>query len=509
MKTPASLCVALLLALGCDNSNPPDDDAGPGTDAGATVDAGPGVDAGRGPLVVPATYAFESQFETGVSSVDHGGQAARQVLMHDITDYAAALTTMVDGDEGAFADGVDDGEVVSGLEYYFSISAADRSSDPIRLSTTPDTLQSTYGDLSGTAFLLEKLAGNDTTTDHQDWSTAFSGWDDASLAAGGGGIDTPTNFTRAIFHLLEDNAIAYDADPSSRQSPVDTPQDLPIHVTEGGVDLAALLGGFLHGAINFSQATDDYGDDDTAGKGLLSDNTMGEDPYTDLEHSWDEAFGYFGAAHDYDAFSASDIAGGEVARDSDADGRIDLHSEYNFGMAAEAGRRAEAATVTVDYGTAAFEAFRRGRAIITRAGAGGPLGESDLAALQAERDAAMNAWERIAGATIIHHLNVVLSAMADYGTAAFDHARFLELARSWSWMKGLSLMFQFNPRSQLTAAQQAQLAGQLRDAPVLPAEGDAAADTYRGSLRNARTLLATALSLPTENLGGDDGAGGW
>ena len=33
----------------------------------------------------------------------------------------------------------------------------------------------------------------------RDWSTAFTGWSDAAIAAHGGGVSTPTELVRAIF----------------------------------------------------------------------------------------------------------------------------------------------------------------------------------------------------------------------------------------------------------------------------------------------------------------------
>lgn len=502
--TVLSLAIAL---AGCDGTTDPD--AGPDPDAGTMVDAGAtdagDVDAGRAPLVVPDTYSFDSRFEEGSSSVSHGGQTTRNVLMNDITDYAASLTGQVEANTGVFED-VDDGEVISAMEYFFSIDGADRADDPIRLETTPAALQETYGDLGG-ANLLAKLAGNDTSTDHEDWSTAFTGWSDASFATAGGGIDSPTNLVMAIFHNLEDNAQAYDTDPASRQSPVDTPQNLPVHVQENGVDLAQLLGAFLHGGIAFSQASDDYADDDVEDKGLLGDNVEADGTYTALEHAWDEAFGYYGASFDADAFTPAQIAGGELARDLDSDSRIDLVNEYNFTFAAAAARRDADANTATSYSEDIFEAFRTGRAIISRAD--GALSEQDLADLQAQRDIAISAWESAGAATVVAHLNRVLQVMADYGTSDFDHSRFLELANEWAQMKGLALMFQFNPRSAVSDSDFTMLHTLLGDAPVLPAAGDTDVEAYRTDLRAARTLLGTAFGLASGNLGDDNGEGGW
>lgn len=297
MRSLSVLCALSALTLvACDDGDPDPVDSGV-ADTGVVSedadvmdeDSGTDVDAGPGELVVPDTYAFESRFSAGESSIRHTGQTARHLLISDLKDYVGGLTAEVDGGFSPAADG----DVTARLEYFFSLDGGDRADDPFRLSTDPAALQSTYGDISS-ANLIDKVAGNDSSTDHRDWSTEFAGWSDASIAAHGGGIDSPTNLVRAFFETLEENAIDRAAG-RDRLSPALQP--LPVHVTESGLDLQQLTEKFLLGALAFSQAADDYTDDDTDGKGLLVDNTMPASdgaPYTALEHVWDEAWGYYG-----------------------------------------------------------------------------------------------------------------------------------------------------------------------------------------------------------------------
>ena len=492
----AAACVA------CDGGDPATDaavDAGP-ADAGPGADAGP-ADAG-GELVVPTNYEFDSRFTPGASSVDHGGQTARHVLMVDIKTYVGGLTA--DIDSGALDPA--EGTVVPRLEYFFSLDAADRAADPFRLSTDPACEQVTYGDLSSSANLLGKLAGNDTATDYRDWSTAFVGWSDPAIAAHGGGVDSPTNLVTAIFETLEANAVARGTGVD-RLSPAG--EALPVHVTESGIDLAELLQKLLLGALAFHQAADDYTDGDVAGKGLLSDNTVpdGDAPYSTLEHAWDEALGYFGAAATYGEFTAAGLAAGPVYADVDGSGGIDIFREHNFGACVNAAKRDVGATTATDFMGTAWSAFRTGRALITRAD--GVLDADEMSQLEAQRDLAIGAWEAAIAATVVHYINEVLVIMADFETAAYDHARFLAHAKAWSEMKGFALMFQFNPRSPLSASDFASLHGWIADAPVLPADGATAAADYRAALRQARALLGTAYGFDAANLGDDAGDGGW
>jgi len=47
----------------------------------------------------------------------------------------------------------------------------------------------------------------------------------------------------------------------------------------------------------------------------------------------------------------------------------------------------------------------------------------------------------------------------------------------------------------------------IRDAPALP--GDADVEGYRAGLREARALLGAAYDFASENLGDEEGRGGW
>ena len=93
---------------------------------------------------------------------------------------------------------------------------------------------------------------------------------------------------------------------------------------------------------------DDYLDDDTEGKGLLADNTVAVEgkPYTELEHQWDEGFGYWGGAVNYLDYTDDELASEDGRaeyvngyNDHDGDGAIDLGSEINFGASVNAAKR--------------------------------------------------------------------------------------------------------------------------------------------------------------------------
>ena len=468
-------------------------------------------DAPDGGPAVPARYAFESRFAAGQSSVDHAGQAARQVLMTDLGAFVGGLSARIEA--GTFTPGAE-AEVLAALDYYFRFDGASNGDDRFAYATTPPALQETWNDISANKQLRDKLAGNDTVTDHVDWSTSFRGWSDPAIAAHGGATTSPEALLTAFFATLATQAVDQ-ANGMERVAAADpSGEPLPAHITESGLDLEELVQKLLLGAVSFSQGADDYLDSDVAGKGLRSPNTRdGVAPYTVLEHAWDEGFGYWGAARDFGDYTVEERAteGGRAAyapghHDTDGDGRVDLTREACFGAAIYAGKRdfGSAAAARTDFSGEAFEAFKRGRAII--ASAGETLTDDEFAALVVERDRIVGAWERALAASAVHYLNEVLVDMGRFDTPDYV---FADHAEHWSELKGLALAFQFNPRSPLDDAGFVELHTLLADAPVLATATPAERDAYRAQLLAARALLGAAYDFDAANLGADDGTGGW
>lgn len=473
----------------------------PGSDDTGEADTG-----GTTPAVA---YAFESKLVAGSSSVSYSGQTARHVLIADLTSFIKGMGGAIDSQDW---EPTDEGDVVGALDFYFRFDGDADGGDAHGVATEPASKQATYDDISTQKDLVGKLAGNDPATDHVDWTTNFGGWSDASIAAHGGGIDTPENLVIALFETLEAEAL-HRVEHGART--VDG-EALPVYVTAAGQDLSQLVQKFLLGAVAFHQGADDYLDSDVDSKGLKASN---DDPgdgsaYTALENAWDEGFGYFGAARDYDRYSDNEIAGsadtdaGDRAdwngyHDSDGDGAIDLKSEYNFGASVNAAKRDRGASeaAPTDYTKDVFEAFVAGRQLI--ADTAGALSPEQLATLEGHRDAIVEGWEKALAATAVHYINDSLQDLAKVGTADFELA---DLAKNWSELKGFALSFQFNPRSPLSDAAFAEFHALIGDAPDFSADG---VEAYRGKLRAARKLLKAAYEFADANMGDDDGEGGW
>ncbi len=509
-RFPFIVLSALALGSGCtDDTSAPTGkvdttDAADGSDSLDGTDATDGSDATDG-ADVPETYEFLDG--TGASTVDYGGQTTRHLLIADLATAISGLTKDLDG--ATFAP-EKEGDVVELLDFYLRFdSDADGEVAPT-LATEPAVKQGTYADVGTKKDLIGKLAGNDASTDHVDWKTAFRGWKDASLAASGGDISYPEGFVTAIVETIEAQALARALDGTIAKGT--DGKDLPVHVLPTGVDLQQLLQKFLLGAIAFSQGADDYLDDDLDGKGINAPNTLADGKnWTELEHGWDEGFGYFGAARDYALYTDEEIAvkGGrpdwQGYHDSNGDGAIDLTSEYNFGASSNASKRDLDSVVATDFSGDAISGFLEGRAIITAA-RGRTFTETERAALVAARDRAIGAWEKAIAASAVHYVNDVLGDMAKFGSADYDFATH---AKHWSELKGFALSLQFNPTSPLSDANFEALHDMLGDAPALATDGETAIAAYREALLDARALLGTAYGFATENLGDETGAGGW
>ena len=213
----------------------------------------------------PNTYTFNSVFEADKSSVSHGGQTARHMLIGEMKTYIGELTDAIAKDPDTYGK---PGATADGVNFFFLFDATVGGDQPFKLTTTPETLQKVWSDLSAPN-LKGKIAGQDAKGQHKEWLVdgTMKGW---KLWADGD-KQTPEGLYNKWVGMLDDLAVAH-AKGEAPKGP-DGKELTKVFVTAAGHDLQQLLQKFLLGAIAFSQAADDYLDDDTDGKGLLSDNT--------------------------------------------------------------------------------------------------------------------------------------------------------------------------------------------------------------------------------------------
>jgi hypothetical protein len=445
-----------------------------------------------GTISADGIYAFDSRVK-GESSVSYSGQTFRQVLIGDLKGSLSDLTA--DIEKGYFPA---PGDISSTLSFYFDFDGDVGGKLEHGYTTDPGALQVQYQDISSGKNLVGKIAGNDATGQTRDWSTDLRGFGDQ-------GSFTPESLVRAWFDTIDAAAVEY-ANGNPALGPDGTPVPA-VYVTAEGQDLQQLLEKFILGAVTFSQGTDDYLDDDIEGKGLLSDHTAVEkdEAYTALEHGWDEGFGYFGASRYYAEMTDVEIAD-DLYADMDGDGAIDLLSEVSFAASINAAKRDKGASKSAptDFTGDAYSGFYQGRAII--AAATGALTDDELDDVKANRDRAIEAWEKSIAATVVHYINGTLQDMNTFDTADYN---FGDHAKHWSELKGFAMWPQFNPRSPMTDADFDSLHAFIGEAPVLPnASADAISD-YRDNLVAAKELLASAYDFEPANLGDENGENGW
>lgn len=444
------------------------------------------------------TYKFESKLVTGESSVGYSGQTARHALIAELNNYIGS-GLQADIDDGEFADKQ---AVLDKLNSYFR-TTDDQYSNNFALTFLAGAEQAFITDVSSSLKTLEgKIAGRDASRMHKVWT------DGASFVGAGAGM-TPETLVDAYFSQLADNAV----NANIRRDEATDNEITKVYVNTDGTDLKQLIQKFLLMSVTYSQGTDDYLDEGLAADNITARGTDKAD--TALEHGYDEGFGYFGAARDYLEYNDNEISGkvdaddattGRVDwngnHDTNADGKLDLTSEVNLGNSVNAAKRdrgtASNANPT-DFTKMAMEAFLAGRKIIND-NVGSAFTTDQTAALAAQRDIAVEAWEKAVAATVIHYINDVSADLDKAGTAEYDYE---DVAKHWSEMKGFALGLQFNPHSPITDQQFADIQMYMGQKPVVMAFGSndkTDVTAYIADLEKARDILEAALSFDAENV---------
>ncbi|ANK80922.1 MAG: DUF4856 domain-containing protein [Rhizobiales bacterium NRL2] len=218
-----------------------------------------------------------------------------------------------------------------------------------------------------------------------------------------------------------------------------------------GYDYAQLISKFIMGAMNYNQAVDDYLDEN-----LEADKKPNDKPYSDgaaytgKEHSWDEAFGYFGApAHAMKLTPAQvyDIAKQNpealAAADHNGDGKVDLRTEMTFGPAYYAAGFDKGGKTEYLHGIVG--AFLEGRKLIAAAG-GEKLTDAQRAELKAHAATIDDLWSKVLAEAVFKYagsvykdlgkLKIIMDARGETDEVFGDYVK------HWGELKGFSLALQ-------------------------------------------------------------------
>lgn len=396
---------------------------------------------GEDSVAVPATYAFIDS--NGASTVDYSGQTVRLLLITGIQSAARTSSTGGSAATPVTAAGI--------LKYYQHVDA---DSLDILLTLTKDKLHTKYARIASGKSLHNKIS-TDTVI--------------------GYGVTADSLVRRWAAQ------IAANAQNSAWLGTA------AVHVDTNDVDLSQMISKTLAGAVAFYQATGVY----LAGvAGKTNNAPVSGEKFTEMEHSWDEAFGYFGAARNYDTYSDDTLnVSGANYRDDNSDGKIDLRSEYNFSMMGTYTARRDRGLAPQDWSGDLFRAFRKGRALISA--------KRSVSALVAERKTIGDVWEKTFAANTISYIRNVKDIL-DTLPASPALASRSRLAGNWSEMKTFAICLQYRPASEriATNADLAKLQNLLGTRPV---RGDGKA-AYVAKLDSALALVKSVYGFSNQQV---------
>lgn len=313
------LIVAITMALfltGCDNDNDiPTPDPTPDPTPGPGAFAKPDIYAGF-PVTLkdaPGDHA---------SSVSYSGQSARQILRMGFA------TLMLPGD------GVKTGQAAIDELKQFTHNPNNVIDDQNIVGVVDregfDVKQTRYNELATGANLIAKMASAKQLSDAMP---GITGTFDHVL------IGVPGNKTpsEAVELWIKNYGVSSTASQAAGAEGLSPYIDM---VT--GYDYRQLLLKYMLTGLYFSQSVDKYLDEYIRVPGKKDNSTAYKDGkhYTGKEHSWDEAFGYFGASANFalvDPAKNRRINGRHADvftyADWDKDGKVSLLTEYPTGPA--------------------------------------------------------------------------------------------------------------------------------------------------------------------------------
>lgn len=377
-------------------------------------------------IAIPATYEFASRFVDGESSVVYTGQTVRNVLTKDLKSLAGDPSST----EAAL------------LDLYTNNDKNCSAANIINAEK-----QTTWADFDGNCSNLSgKIAS------------------DALLGYG----LTPDEQMKAWFAEVP-NLVSHPGDPSRYVQSTDS------------LELNQMIGKGLLGVVAYYQGTSVYlskMEDAASTNGQAKEDGS---VYSNMEHYWDESFGYFGAAKDYNTYA--DDAARKSSYDSNSDGLIDYMSEYNFAWATYAAKRdidcAGTCTLDNDFTGTIMDAYLKGRTLIHNQGS--------LDDILAERKKIANAWEKMVAANIIHYANSVKSTVSS-GSGSMVHA--------WAEMRAFAMALQYNQYKEITDSQLEYVINLMGTAP--PA--NSTWSDYATSMEDVVEKLQEAYGFADENI---------
>ncbi len=302
----------------------------------------------------------------------------------------------------------------------------------IELEAGDSLLQSSFSDLTQGINLQDIMPGRGIPLLHQENSNdLFVGWNSKNNTANQMSDYLIQTWFIGIAQLAEDSNSEGEADLSTKYTAV--------------LDLKQLVITFLMGSIPYLQSSSIHlGLDD----GLATSNSIETStPYTNLQHQWDMAFGYFGSPINANTLEITQLKNSAYF-DTNSDNSIDLTSEYNFYFSQNAATRdADATLFDTRFHRDTQSGFLYGRALIDNQLSDPSV---DLDTLKSElfnvKKTILENWDDAIAAKMIHHINNIGAIAPDWELSDIYNRSYLY---HWSELKALATILQFNAHSKI------------------------------------------------------------
>ena len=208
-----------------------------------------------------------------------------------------------------------------------------------------------------------------------------------------------------------------------------------------GYDYAQLVSKFTMGGVFYHQACDNYLDEK-----LEAGNKPNNKPYKDgayytgKEHSWDEAFGYWGAAahgatlsskQNYNIAKKKDM----VSADANSDGVVNLKSEMNYAHAYYASAFDKGGKTK--YYNTITQAFIDGRQVIADA-KGEALSDTERNTIMGKARVICSNWEKVIAEAVFKYAGSVYGDLEKLKGGG-DAKAYRKYVKHWGELKGFAL----------------------------------------------------------------------
>ena len=220
-----------------------------------------------------------------------------------------------------------------------------------------------------------------------------------------------------------------------------------------GYDYPQLISKFIMGAVFYNQVVDGYLDENLSAKKKPNNKPYKKGAaYTGKEHSWDEAFGYFGAPAHVMSLSAKQVY--EIAKkgskskpksnalayaDINKDGKVNLYGEMTHSPAYYAASFDKGGKTS--YLKNISKAFLDGRLLLASA-AGKTLSDGQREKLRAYAAVIESNWEKSLAEAVFKYAGSVYRDLKSIKAKGSNAKSLKNYIKHWGELKGFSLSLQ-------------------------------------------------------------------